>query len=64
MLYALCPISIPQSAFCHVPEVGLVFALRKNHNNRLNAQTRIRHIGFKFMYVTVLLIEIIRYSFL
>jgi hypothetical protein len=42
----------------------LVFALRKKHKNRINAQTRIKHIGFKFMYVTVLLVKIIHYSFL
>jgi hypothetical protein len=53
-----------QSTIPNVHEVGLVFAIPKNHKNRLNSQTRIKHISFKFMYVTVLLVKIICYSFL
>jgi len=64
MLYALCPILNLQSAIYNVHEVGLVFAIQKNHKNRINSQTRIKHISFKIMYVTVLLVKIICYSFL
>jgi hypothetical protein len=56
-------IRIPHSA---IPPWGwLGFCTSKKLQKlRINPQTRLKDISFKFMYVTVLLIKIMGYSFL
>ena len=62
---SLCPISNPHSAIRN-PTLGwLGFCTSKKPQKlRINSQTRLKDISFKFMYVTVLLIKIVGYSFL
>jgi len=72
--HALCPLPNPQSPIrnphsaIRIPQshLGLAWFLqfKKTTKIRINSQTRIKHISFKFMYVTVLLVKIICYSFL